>query len=260
MKVSFKIFLLILLISTAHTNGLNNPLKVTIQKIDSNVIELPAMDLKVGETGIVNHYFGDNYQGIIGLIEIIRIDSGVAYAKLMDRGILMQKHLPNPTAKITQGDEVYFRLLNNQAFIIAPDLKTYEKVQSQNSDMTFLNSDLMMGYLMDKSGFDPKPKFFNQVCEIYNVGLLYVITQNRLNIADCQSLIVLESKEFDTTEVKETSSPFFSRVLYTSSGSLDSSIKKRRSRDYFEYYGRFIQEGRNFKPKDIKKSKNKKAR
>ena len=235
-----------------NASQLNSPLKVTIRSIDSNKITLLAMNLKVGESGVINHKFGNNYEGIIGLLEITEIKSGIAYAKLINRNLLTQKYLPNPTTKIAKNDEVYFRLFNNKAFIIAPNLETYQRVILQNNkrdNVEFLNSDLMMGYLMTSSGFDPKPKFFNQVCEVYNVGLLYVITQNRLNIMDCQSLVVLESRNFNTSNITSTSAPFFSRAMHESSGSLDSSIKKKYSTNYFEYYGRFIKEGKNFSPK-----------
>ncbi|WP_455939839.1 plasminogen-binding N-terminal domain-containing protein [Helicobacter fennelliae] len=237
-----------------YAEALNSPIKITIDKIDtkSQTIQFLAPDLKVGETGIINHHFGDNYQGIIGIAQITHIDSAYASAKIINNKLLSQPYLPNPTIAVSKGDEIVFRLLNNQAFIIAPNLETYEKVRLENKEINFLNSDLMVAYLFDKGGFDPKPSFFNEVCQMYSVGLLYVITQNTLQILDCQSLIVLESKEFDTSAVTDAIAPFFSRIQYSSSGSLDASLKSKKSKHYFQYYQALVKEGMEFKTIKIK--------
>ena len=237
---------------TLGIDSLQSPLKVNIQEIDkkSSIAELPAMDLRIGETGLVWHKFDENYKSIIAYATIIRIDSGVAYATLDNQDILEQKYLPLPTNKPIINDEIFFRTLNNLAFIIAPTLESYDRVRMQHPQVQFLNSDLIMGYLFDVGGFDPKPKFFNKVCQVYNVGLLYVVTTNKLNILDCQSLVVLQQYDFDTSEAKsnKTIAPFFFFFQYASSGSLDGVLKSKKSRQYFEYYDTFVAQGKDFKP------------
>ncbi|OBV29781.1 hypothetical protein BKN38_01515 [Helicobacter sp. CLO-3] len=230
-------------------SALQSPVKISIQSIDekSQIATIAALDLRVGETGIVRHRFDSNYEAIIAYGEVVKVDSSNAYVKLNAASILPQKYLPTPTNKPSVGDDIHFRTTNNLAFLIAPDLATYEDVRAQERDISFLNSDLMMGFLFDYGGFDPKPDFLHKVCEIYSAGLLYVVTEGHLNALDCQSLVVLARRAFDTSSVKESVAPFFSRVQYASSGSLDSSISRKKSRDYFSYYRQLITLGNDFK-------------
>ncbi len=234
-----------------YGHSLQNPLKLSIQSIDkqAKLVQLPAMDLKVGESGLVWHRFDSNYASVIAEVVVVKIDSGVAFAALQEDGVLEQRYLPSPTNVPDVGDEVYFRTLNNQAFIIAPTLESYEQVRSAYAHIEFLNSDVLVGYLFDMGGFDPKPAYLSKVCRIYSVGLLFVVATQSLNVLDCQSLVVLEKQEFPTSDIDEAKivAPFFSRVQYASSGSLDATLRKKRSKQYFHYYDALIAQGRDFK-------------
>ena len=234
-----------------YGHSLQNPLKLSIQSIDkqAKLVQLPAMDLKVGESGLVWHRFDSNYASVIAEVVVVKVDSGVAFAALQEDGVLEQRYLPSPTNAPDVGDEVYFRTLNNRAFIIAPTLESYEQVRSAYQSIEFLNSDLMVGYLFDMGSFDPKPAFLNKVCRIYNVGLLFVIATQSLNVLDCQSLVVLEKHAFSTSDLESgsTIAPFFSRVQYASSGSLDTALLKKHSKQYFRYYDALVAQGKAFR-------------
>lgn len=238
--------------------------KIAISAVDekSNIIEFPSMGRKVGETGFILHTYDENYASIIATATIIEVDSmmprqttnknndnnaGRAKAQVSFVNVLPQKYLPSPTNKPAIGDEVHFGTFNSTAFIIAPTLETYDSIRNTYTSMQFLNSDLMVGYLFDRSKFDPKPKVLSNACRIYSAGLLFLVTQGKLSVLDCESLVILDSTEFDTKEVAQTVAPFFSRVQYAASGSLDSTLKRKQSRQYFEYYEGLLKEGKNFK-------------
>lgn len=240
--------------------------KIAISAVDekSNIIEFPSMGRKVGETGFVWHIYDENYASIIATATIIEVDSvladtmqtkdknnannaGKAKAQISFVNVLPQKYLPTPTNKPAIGDEVHFGTFNSTAFIIAPTLETYDSIRNTYTSMQFLNSDLVVGYLFDRSKFDPKPKVLSNACRIYSVGLLFLVTQGKLSVLDCESLVALDSVEFDTSAVTQSIAPFFSRVQYAASGSLDSSLKRKQSRQYFEYYEGLLKEGKNFK-------------
>lgn len=237
----------------------------------------------VGESGFIWHIYDENYASIIATATIIEIkssqdsiqddlqknttqektsqkanpqkqnpkdnasQSAKAIARINPISVLEQKYLPSPTNKPVAGDEVHFGTLNSLAFIIAPTLETYDSIRASYPSMQFLNSDLMVGYLFDKSKFDPKPKVLSNACAVYSVGLLFLVTKDRLSVLDCQSLVELDSVAFDTSAVGQTIAPFFSRVQYASSGSLDSALKRKNSKQYFEYYDGLLKEGKNFK-------------
>lgn len=261
---------------------LQHTTKIAISSVDtkSNTIEFPAMGRVVGESGFIWHIYDENYASIIATATIIEIkssqnedssknttqektsqkpnpqkqnpkdkssQSAKAIARINPISVLEQKYLPSPTNKPVAGDEVHFGTLNSLAFIIAPTLETYDSIRTSYPSMQFLNSDLMVGYLFDKSKFDPKPKVLSNACAVYSVGLLFLVTKDMLSVLDCQSLVELDSVAFDTSAVRQTIAPFFSRVQYASSGSLDSALKRKNSKQYFEYYDGLLKEGKNFK-------------
>lgn len=268
-----------------NLDKLQHTTKIAISSVDtkSNTIEFPAMGRVVGESGFIWHIYDENYASIIATATIIEIkssqdsiqddlqknttqektsqkanpqkqnpkdnasQSAKAIARINPISVLEQKYLPSPTNKPVAGDEVHFGTLNSLAFIIAPTLETYDSIRASYPSMQFLNSDLMVGYLFDKSKFDPKPKVLSNACAVYSVGLLFLVTKDRLSVLDCQSLVELDSVAFDTSAVGQTIAPFFSRVQYASSGSLDSALKRKNSKQYFEYYDGLLKEGKNFK-------------
>lgn len=265
-----------------NLDKLQHTTKIAISSVDtkSNTIEFPAMGRVVGESGFIWHIYDENYASIIATATIIEIkssqneyspknttqektsqkanpqkqnpkdnasQSAKAIARINPISVLEQKYLPSPTNKPVAGDEVHFGTLNSLAFIIAPTLETYDSIRASYPSMQFLNSDLMVGYLFDKSKFDPKPKVLSNACAVYSVGLLFLVTRDRLSVLDCQSLVELDAVAFDTSAVGQTIAPFFSRVQYASSGSLDSALKRKNSKQYFEYYDGLLKEGKNFK-------------
>lgn len=230
--------LIVIIFSIANANKFNEPLSINIEKIDgkNKTLSFPAYDLKVGETGFVLTKLSD-YMVISAKLEIESIKDGIAIARFSDFDGMKQKYLPTPRIEPKAGDMASFRELNNKAFLIAPDLTTYEKIKTQFKDETdFMSSDLLMGYLNDYGGFDPNPKFLKKACSIYSVGLLYIVTTDHINILDCQSLVSLDSLPFDTSAVSETSAPFFSRLQEIKTGSLGSLFYSKKSRNYFKFY------------------------
>ena len=71
-----------------YGHSLQNPLKLSIQSIDkqAKLVQLPAMDLKVGESGLVWHRFDSNYASVIAEVVVVKVDSGVAFAALQEDG------------------------------------------------------------------------------------------------------------------------------------------------------------------------------
>ncbi|MDO7252923.1 plasminogen-binding N-terminal domain-containing protein [Helicobacter cappadocius] len=238
--------------SIANADKFNEPLSISIEKVDTKnkTLSFPAYDLVVGESGFVLTKLTD-YVVISAKIEIKSIENGIATASFSDFDTMKQKYLPTPHILPKAGDMASFREINNKAFLIAPDLNTYEKIKSQLKDeLSLMSSDLLMGYLNDYGGFDPNAKFLKKACSVYSVGLIYIVGTNSLNVLDCQSLALLESIPFDTSKVNKTIAPFFSRLQEIKTGSLASLFYSKKSKNYFEFYDNLIKNGF-----DIQKSK-----
>ncbi|GAA7003249.1 plasminogen-binding protein PgbA [Helicobacter pylori] len=214
------------------------PLRVSIEFVDlpKKIIRFPAHDLQVGEFGFVVTKLSD-YEIVNSEVVIIAVENGVATAKFRAFESMKQSHLPTPRMVARKGDLVYFRQFNNQAFLIAPNDEIYEQIRATNTDINFISSDLLVTFL---NGFDPKIANLRKACNVYSVGVIYIVTTNTLNILSCESFEILEKRELDTSGVTKTSTPFFSRVEGIDAGTLGKLFSGSQSKNYFAYYDALV--------------------
>ncbi|WRC60749.1 plasminogen-binding N-terminal domain-containing protein [Helicobacter pylori] len=214
------------------------PLRVSIEFVDlpKKIIRFPAHDLQVGEFGFVVTKLSD-YEIVNSEVVIIAVENGVATAKFRAFESMKQRHLPTPRMVAKKGDLVYFRQFNNQAFLIAPNDEIYEQIRATNTDINFISSDLLVTFL---NGFDPKIANLRKACNVYSVGVIYIVTTNTLNILSCESFEILEKRELDTSGVTKTSTPFFSRVEGIDAGTLGKLFSGSQSKNYFAYYDALV--------------------
>ncbi len=214
------------------------PLRVSIEFVDlpKKIIRFPAHDLQVGEFGFVVTKLSD-YEIVNSEVVVIAVENGVATAKFRAFESMKQSHLPTPRMVARKGDLVYFRQFNNQAFLIAPNDELYEQIRATNTDINFISSDLLVTFL---NGFDPKIANLRKACNVYSVGVIYIVTTNTLNILSCESFEILEKRELDTSRVTKTSTPFFSRVEGIDAGTLGKLFSGSQSKNYFAYYDALV--------------------
>ncbi|GAA8767082.1 plasminogen-binding protein PgbA [Helicobacter pylori] len=214
------------------------PLRVSIEFVDlpKKIIRFPAHDLQVGEFGFVVTKLSD-YEIVNSEVVIIAVENGVATAKFRAFESMKQSHLPTPRMVARKGDLVYFRQFNNRAFLIAPNDEIYEQIRATNTDINFISSDLLVTFL---NGFDPKIANLRKACNVYSVGVIYIVTTNTLNILSCESFEILEKRELDTSGVTKTSTPFFSRVEGIDAGTLGKLFSGSQSKNYFPYYDALV--------------------
>ncbi len=214
------------------------PLRVSIEFVDlpKKIIRFPAHDLQVGEFGFVVTKLSD-YEIVNSEVVIIAVENGIATAKFRAFESMKQTHLPTPRMVARKGDLVYFRQFNNQAFLIAPNDEIYEQIRATNTDINFISSDLLVTFL---NGFDPKIANLRKACNVYSVGVIYIVTTNTLNILSCESFEILEKRELDTSGVTKTSTPFFSRVEGIDAGTLGKLFSGSQSKNYFAYYDALV--------------------
>ncbi len=214
------------------------PLRVSIEFVDlpKKIIRFPAHDLQVGEFGFVVTKLSD-YEIVNSEVVIIAVENGVATAKFRAFESMKQSHLPTPRMVARKGDLIYFRQFNNQAFLIAPNDEIYEQIRATNTDINFISSDLLVTFL---NGFDPKIANLRKACNVYSVGVIYIVTTNTLNILSCESFEILEKRELDTSGVTKTSTPFFSRVEGIDAGTLGKLFSGSQSKNYFAYYDALV--------------------
>ena len=233
-----RLIIMLACLMSALFAGLHDRFESKILSFDkgNQTITFEAKDLLVGESGWVVSSFSD-YSGIIAQAEVIECcEDGKAIANIKEFDTLRQVYLPNPTNDPKEGDIVVFRGVNHKAFLVAPNLELYDKIKEDYKEVNFVSSDLLLGYLFSYGGYDPTRLFFREACSAYGVGLVYIINENALDVLDCQSFKILDSKEMDTSEVEDISVPFYSRIEEVNTGTLFSFLQPKKAKFYFAYY------------------------
>lgn len=78
-----------------------------------------------------------------------------------------------------------------------------------NIDINFISFDLLVIFL---NGFDLKIVNLRKVCNVYSVGVIYIVIINMFNILSCESFEILEKRELDISGVIKIFMLFFFRV------------------------------------------------
>lgn len=216
-----------------------NPVRERIISVDSKQISFRAGNLKIGQSGIVLTH-KEGYNAIVANALIVDINDGIAYASYEKFDVIKQKYLPTPTNKPKVDDEVLFGGFYNKSIAIAPDQESYNKILSLQSRTEFLHIDVFGAFLAKDSINDPKPKHFKSFCNIYSVGLVYILATNGVNVLDCQSFSILEEIPFEKPNLTSTQSPFFSRIAKIETGSIASKLRSKKSKNYFAYYDKLL--------------------
>lgn len=215
------------------------PKGVEIDEVNANVLSFRADHLKVGQSGIVLTQ-NQGYNIIIASAVIKSIKNGTAYASYTPFDSISQKYLPTPQSSPAQGDKIIFGSFYNKSIAIAPDQESYNKILSLASNTSFAHIDLLAAFLAKDGINDPKPKHLNEFCNVYSIGLLYILASNGVNVLDCQSFSILEVLPFDKPYIQNTQAPFFSRIVNIDTGSLANKLRSKKSRQYFPYYDNLL--------------------
>lgn len=236
---------------------IENRLVVTIPKQDSDILKIPALNLKVGESGIITREI-DNNEFILGNAIVTSIDDGVASLAVTPFKTLKEKYMPTPLGKPKEKDKIIFRILYDRAVIIAPNQNRYQDILDNNKSLDFIHPDIFASYLATNDSNMPSISDFRGFCDKFNIGLVFISQENEVDILDCQSFKVIakdsitlqdntQKRPFSTrhywTEWKQyhqyntQKRPFFTRL---SDDNLKELFSLDELQEYFNYYSNII--------------------
>ena len=210
-------------------------LKIPAQD-DFSTIKIPALGLKVGESGIVSREVNGN-EFIIAEAQVDFINDGIASVKISDFTKMNEKYLPKPLGKVAQGDKITFRILYDKALLIAPNQSAYQAIVDRFSDMDFLHSDIFATYLAKEGENMPSVADFGRFCAKFDIGLVFIAGQKSLEILNCQSFKILDSSPLNLSN-ESVIAPFFTRI---SKESIDNIFSVKKFEPYFAYFEGLIQ-------------------
>lgn len=225
------------LISNIFAFELQNVISINIPKQDDSAnIKIPAMDLRVGESGIISRIINEN-EFIIANALVDEIKDGVATLSISDFNQMNEKYMPKPLAKVSEGDKATFRILYDRAILITPNQNAYQEITGKFSKIDFLHSDVFAMFLSQEGQNMPQAKDFTKFCDKYEVGLVFIALNDRIDILNCSSFKKLDSVPFSPKD-SSSNKPFFTRL---SDEGIDELFSVKKLDEYFAYFNALVE-------------------
>lgn len=235
----------------ANSNAFSrNIVVLKVPKQDNfNEIKIPSMDLQVGDSGIISREVNNN-EFIIAEAQISDISDGVATVSVSEFSQMREKYLPKPKAQVAEGDKITFRILYDKALLIAPNQNVYQAISDRFNNIDFLHSDIFATFLAKEGENMPKIADFGTFCKKFDLGLVFIAGRENLDILNCQSFKVLDSKAFSVGDLS-ANAPFFTRI---SNETIKEIFNEKKFEPYFAYFDNLIKSQNPQDSQDFKKS------
>lgn len=213
-----------------------NTISLKVPKQDNfTSIKIPAMDLQVGDSGIISREINGN-EFIIAEAQVAEITEGVAVVSVSEFSQMREKYLPKPRGKVREGDKITFRILYDKALLIAPNQSAYQGIADNFKNIDFLHSDIFATFLAKEGENMPKIADFAKFCAKFDLGLVFVALQNRVEILNCASFKILDSKALNLADLS-VNLPFFTRI---SNETIKEIFNEKKFEPYFAYFENLI--------------------
>lgn len=213
-----------------------NIISLKVPKQDNfTSIKIPAMDLQVGDSGIISREINGN-EFIIAEAQVAEITEGVAVVSVSEFTKMHEKYLPKPRGKVREGDKITFRILYDKALLIAPNQSAYQGIADNFKNIDFLHSDIFATFLAKEGENMPKIADFAKFCAKFDLGLVFVALQNRVEILNCASFKILDSKALNLADLS-VNLPFFTRI---SNETIKEIFNEKKFEPYFAYFENLI--------------------
>ncbi len=229
------LLLLIVAYFNLFAHSLGNRVSVPILEVHDDKVFVPAMDLKIGETGFILHYFNEEHYAIIARAFVVGLRNNQAEMVFKHFDTFEHNSFPHLALKPKIGDKIVLRNFYHRAFAITPNQETYIALTNQYNSVEWLHPDLFVTYLMGKSKSAPRVQDFQKICDIYAVGVIYIVLNHNVEARDCQSFGLLYKDSLQNNS-DEQIHPFFSRFGNIKRSWIGFFTGDKKIEDYDIYY------------------------
>jgi hypothetical protein len=197
---------------------------ILIKNIVKNSAMINIGNLKVGQSGVIVHYYTKDKSIIISTAIVEQ--SGDNSSKIIFSPFkgLIQNALPKTNRKPQNGDTFIVNYLYQKSLLIAPNGESYTNIQNFFPYQHFLNSDIFASYLKLEENPTPQKNDFIKFCKIHNLGTIYFIIEKNFYIVDANSFKIIEILPMVYNNTK-TEQPFYTKVDKIESGLFDFDFK-----------------------------------
>jgi len=200
----------------------------SITQANQSTVSLAQPFPVAGMSGVVVHNYGNEIEAITSRI----IQKGTQ-ATLVADDIIKHDSLPSINTEVSAGDKVIGGYLYNNILLLAPDAKSYADITA-STDKNWIHPDLYALFLENIGENVPTKSNLKRFAKAYQVGLVYIVSQNSAKLLDPISGQIISQKSANGT-VSEPKSPFYMRFTEIDGGLFTSDNTK----SYYQIMERF---------------------
>ena len=224
-KTMKKLLLLLVTTYALMANSLPQSVSTTVSNINNDGSIQLSSSVPKGMSGVIIHNYGN---GLTAITHSIITQEG-AKATVLPYTAMTHKNIPNIQTDVKVNDQVILGNFYNNVLLIAPNARSYENI-SKSFQRTWIHPDAYAVDFMDEGDKAISLTSLKNFAEQNQVGLVLIVTQNRLRILDPISQQFLGEQSISGIGAN-TMSPFFARFNQTNVSLFDFS-----STNYTPYY------------------------
>ncbi|CAA6798532.1 MAG: Unknown protein [uncultured Sulfurovum sp.] len=220
-----KILFFVLLTSYAlFANSLPNSMSSTVKEVSNDTIQLSS-NIPAGMSGIIIHNYGNG----LSAITHTAISLGNGKASVEPYTAIIHKNIPAIQTTVAVADKVIFGNFYNNALLIAPNQRAYQKI-TQKFKRTWIHPDAFALNFMQKNETSLSLDILHDFAKNNQIGLVLVVTQDRLLIIDPISKVVIGNAALPAN-LGAPMTPFYARFEQ-----MNLSIFNFSDRQYTPYF------------------------
>ena len=187
-------------------------IKLKLYNIKNNKVKINIANLKIGQSGIVEHTYKNDQSLIVANAYVIESNSSYSILSLHPFLNIKQDALPTSSRKVENGDTLLLNYLYKVSLIIAPSQDAFTSVRAKYTKNNFLHSDLFaakLKYIMEPL---PSKKTIIDFASSQNIGTLFFIIKEKVYILDSKTFSIIGTDFLSYNFIDEQEVPFYTRV------------------------------------------------
>jgi hypothetical protein len=210
-----------------------------VQSIKKNdTVTILAQNLIKGQSAFVIHKYDSDHASVLYRAMVKKCKDTRCELKLKAFDTFKQDALPKSNLRVSLEDTVVINALNRSALVIAPDSIVLNHIQKKYEDqVVFIHPDQFGAYLAIEQHPSPSKEDFKQFAKEQAVGLVFFSIENKIYIADADTLAVLRIDQSHKSP-KEENVPFYTRVEEIEEAPIDFSSSPVNN--YTQYYKKLL--------------------
>lgn len=233
-----KILQILLLWAISTYAGTFTEQTIKLKNTNAKQATIEIGNLHIGQSGIVINYDEKDKSVILCYAIVTSSNEKESNITFKFQDILVQKAIPKTNLLPKDGDDFILNHLYKNSMIIAPNFQALDTIKKIYNDVTFLDIDFFAAYLKMNNNPTPKKEDIIEFAHQNDLGRIFIVTENNVNIVDALSFQVIETAPLSIDD-NTTNKPFYANIDGIKTSTFDFFTPDNIG-DYYKYYKKLL--------------------